>query len=104
NCTGSGLGHDTSTWKVTLNQAVPPGGTTSSPCSASPSLVAPGGMPGAPDWAPALMIVTVPSPPAISQDGEMASQGDHCCESARSPPIGRMGLTCPRVTVVPERL
>ena len=74
------------------------------PCSASPSLVVPGGMPGAPDWPATLMIVTVPSPPAISQDGEMASQGAHCCESARSPPIGRIGLTCPRVTVVSERL
>ena len=33
----------------------------------------------------------------------MASQEAHCCESARCPPMGRTGLTCPRVTVVPER-
>jgi hypothetical protein len=53
---------------VTLNQAVPPGGTISSPCSASPSLVAPGGMSGAPDWPAALTIVTVPSPPPLLRD------------------------------------
>ena len=43
-------------------------------------------------------------PPSACQGGEMAPQGAHCCETGRSPPSGRMGLTCPRVTAVPERL
>ena len=50
------------------------------------------------------MTMTGPPPAAGCEDGKMAPQGAHCCESARSPPIGRMGLTCPRVTIVPERL
>src|SRR6202043_985673 len=74
NCTGSWLGHATSTRKVTLSQAVPSGGRTVAPAALT--------APTSPDGTPTKTIVP---PPAACQDGDRAPQGAHCCETGRSP-------------------
>jgi hypothetical protein len=42
--------------------------------------------------------------PAACPAGTMAPHAAHCCETRRNPPSGRMVLTFPRVTGVPEML